>query len=67
VVGADRLHSVVRRLAFGPESDYVNPLGGYLSYCTVPAGPLDLDHSFVSYNLPGGRACRSGRTARRGR
>ena len=55
VVGADGLHSVVRRLAFGPESDYVNPLGGYLSYCTVPAGPLDLDRWFVSYNLPGGR------------
>src|SRR4029453_10529120 len=26
-----------------------------LSYCTVPAGPLDLDRWYVSYNLPGGR------------
>ncbi|GGS00506.1 hypothetical protein Snoj_70700 [Streptomyces nojiriensis] len=31
VVGADGLHSTVRRLAFGPEEDYAHHLGSYLS------------------------------------
>lgn len=31
VVGADGLHSTVRRLAFGPEEHYVHHLGSYLS------------------------------------
>ncbi|MET9181975.1 FAD-dependent monooxygenase [Kitasatospora aureofaciens] len=31
VVGADGLHSAVRRLAFGPEQDHYRPLGGYRS------------------------------------
>ncbi|WP_328926667.1 FAD-dependent monooxygenase [Streptomyces sp. NBC_00190] len=31
VVGADGLHSTVRRLAFGPEEDFVHHLGSYLS------------------------------------
>lgn len=52
VVGADGIHSGVRALAFGPESDFVVHLGAYLGYCTVPdAGPLD--SWFDMYNEPG--------------
>jgi 2-polyprenyl-6-methoxyphenol hydroxylase-like FAD-dependent oxidoreductase len=36
VVGADGLHSRVRRLAFGPESDFVHHLGPYLAVFTAP-------------------------------
>jgi 2-polyprenyl-6-methoxyphenol hydroxylase-like FAD-dependent oxidoreductase len=36
VVGADGLHSLVRRLAFGPESDFVHHLGTYLAVFTAP-------------------------------
>ncbi|MFD7840752.1 FAD-dependent monooxygenase [Streptomyces sp. NPDC059761] len=31
VIGADGLHSTVRRLAFGPEEDFAHHLGSYLS------------------------------------
>jgi 2-polyprenyl-6-methoxyphenol hydroxylase-like FAD-dependent oxidoreductase len=54
VVGADGVHSGVRRLAFGPERDFVRPLGAYTAYFTVP-DPGDLDHWFLMYNEPGGR------------
>lgn len=54
VVGADGVHSGVRRLAFGSERDYVKPLGGYTAYFTVP-DPGDLDDWFLMYNAPGGR------------
>jgi 2-polyprenyl-6-methoxyphenol hydroxylase-like FAD-dependent oxidoreductase len=54
VVGADGVHSGVRALAFGPESEFVRPLGGYLAYFTVP-DPGDLDHWLLMYNAPGGR------------
>lgn len=36
VIGADGLHSNVRRLAFGPESDYSSFLGAYLAVQSVP-------------------------------
>jgi len=36
VVGADGLHSTVRRLAFGPERDFVRHLGVYVA--TMPLG-----------------------------
>jgi 2-polyprenyl-6-methoxyphenol hydroxylase-like FAD-dependent oxidoreductase len=54
VVGADGVHSSVRALAFGPETDYVRHLGAYTAYFTVP-GPGDLDNWFLMYNAPGGR------------
>jgi 2-polyprenyl-6-methoxyphenol hydroxylase-like FAD-dependent oxidoreductase len=54
VVGADGVHSGVRRLAFGPETAYLSHLGGYTSYFTV-ADPGDLDGWFQMYNAPGGR------------
>ncbi|MFG2059182.1 FAD-dependent monooxygenase [Micromonospora sp. NPDC048930] len=37
VIGADGLHSTVRRLAFGPGSAYLRPLGHHIAICTVPA------------------------------
>jgi 2-polyprenyl-6-methoxyphenol hydroxylase-like FAD-dependent oxidoreductase len=42
VVGADGLHSRVRRLAFGPEEQYLHHLGAYLGVFTAP-NFLDLD------------------------
>ncbi|MEU0570231.1 FAD-dependent monooxygenase [Nonomuraea sp. NPDC005983] len=36
VVGADGIHSNVRRLAFGPEADYVDFLGHYYALAEVP-------------------------------
>ncbi|WBB75076.1 FAD-dependent monooxygenase [Micromonospora sp. WMMD1128] len=38
VIGADGLHSTVRRLAFGPASRHLRPLGHHIAICTVPAG-----------------------------
>jgi 2-polyprenyl-6-methoxyphenol hydroxylase-like FAD-dependent oxidoreductase len=53
VVGADGLHSVVRRLAFGPEAEFVSPIGCYTAWFTVPAH-YELDGWFLMYNAPGG-------------
>ncbi|OKJ05648.1 FAD-dependent monooxygenase [Kitasatospora sp. CB01950] len=53
VVGADGLHSTVRRLAFGPESELVSPLGCYTAWFTARTD-LDLDGWFLMYNAPGG-------------
>lgn len=36
VVGADGLHSTVRRLAFGPEAAYVHHLGAYIGVFSAP-------------------------------
>ncbi|MFI5691310.1 FAD-dependent monooxygenase [Kribbella sp. NPDC051586] len=52
VIGADGLHSNVRRLAFGAESSYIHDLGYYASVCTV-ANHLDLDHNGQIFNVPG--------------
>ncbi|MFJ8444200.1 FAD-dependent monooxygenase [Kitasatospora griseola] len=54
VVGADGLHSTVRRLAFGPESEHVVPIGGYTAWFTARLD-LDLDDWLLMYNAPGGR------------
>ncbi|MGP3964384.1 FAD-dependent monooxygenase [Nonomuraea sp. 3N208] len=43
VVGADGLHSNVRRLAFGPEERFLEHLGMYVSIFTAP-NFLGLDH-----------------------
>ncbi|WP_371501934.1 FAD-dependent monooxygenase [Kitasatospora sp. NBC_00374] len=53
VVGADGLHSAVRALAFGPESESVRPLDVHTAWFTVTGGP-DLDGWFQMYNAPGG-------------
>ncbi|WP_250033239.1 FAD-dependent monooxygenase [Paractinoplanes maris] len=54
VAGADGVHSGVRALAFGPETDYVRPLGGYGALFTV-GDPGDLAGWFHMFNAPGGR------------
>jgi len=50
VVGADGIHSNVRRLAFGPEEQYVRFLGHY--YALVETG-LDFGEPGKMYNEPG--------------
>ncbi len=52
VIGADGLHSNVRRLAFGAESSYLHDLGYYASVCTVE-NHLGLDHTGQILNVPG--------------
>jgi 2-polyprenyl-6-methoxyphenol hydroxylase-like FAD-dependent oxidoreductase len=54
VVGADGVHSRVRKLVFGPEEQFVQHLGGYSSYFTVET-PEPLNHWFKIYSAPGGR------------
>jgi 2-polyprenyl-6-methoxyphenol hydroxylase-like FAD-dependent oxidoreductase len=52
VIGADGLHSTVRRLAFGPECDYLHHLGLYVA--TLPLGhPVDHPREVQLYNTPG--------------
>ena len=53
VVGADGLHSTVRRLAIGPDGACIRPLRLYNAWFTVPAC-IDLDGWFLMYNAPGG-------------
>jgi 2-polyprenyl-6-methoxyphenol hydroxylase-like FAD-dependent oxidoreductase len=48
VVGADGIHSNVRRLAFGPERDYVRHLGHYYALAD-----LDVEGAGLMYNEPG--------------
>jgi 2-polyprenyl-6-methoxyphenol hydroxylase-like FAD-dependent oxidoreductase len=54
VVGADGLHSVVRRLAFDSEPAAFHPLGLLNAWFTVPA-EVDLGEWYLMYNAPGGR------------
>ncbi len=52
VVGADGLHSVVRRLVFGPDRDFVRHLGVYVA--TTPLGePPEQPHDVLLHNTPG--------------
>ncbi|APE25580.1 MULTISPECIES: FAD-dependent monooxygenase [Streptomyces] len=52
VIGADGLHSNVRRLAFGPEEDYVSHLGYYAATWQLP-NELGVGKGSVGYNAPG--------------
>ena len=52
VVGADGLHSTVRRLAFGPDADHVQHMGMYVA--TLPLRmPPERPTEVVMYNAPG--------------
>jgi 2-polyprenyl-6-methoxyphenol hydroxylase-like FAD-dependent oxidoreductase len=53
VVGADGPHSAVRRLIFGPEKQFLKPLGGYHAWFTAP-DTVGLDGWFLIYQAPGG-------------
>ena len=58
VIGADGIHSNVRRLAFGPQADHVKHLGYH--YALVR---LDPDGDDVMYNEPGRMAALGGAKA----
>ncbi|MFJ6568990.1 FAD-dependent monooxygenase [Streptomyces sp. NPDC091292] len=54
VIGADGLHSNVRRLAFGPEQDYVSHLGYYAATWQLPNElSLEKGSGSIGYNAPG--------------
>jgi 2-polyprenyl-6-methoxyphenol hydroxylase-like FAD-dependent oxidoreductase len=55
VIGADGIHSNVRRLAFGPEEDYVHFLGHYYALAN-----LDVPGAGLMYNEPGRMAAIGG-------
>jgi 2-polyprenyl-6-methoxyphenol hydroxylase-like FAD-dependent oxidoreductase len=52
VVGCDGPHSAVRRLVFGPEEQFVQPLGGYNAWFTAP-DTVGLDGWYLMYQAPG--------------
>ncbi len=52
VIGADGLHSAVRRLAFGDVAGARDDLGLYVSIFSV-ANSFGLDHSGLLYSVPG--------------
>jgi 2-polyprenyl-6-methoxyphenol hydroxylase-like FAD-dependent oxidoreductase len=52
VVGADGLHSIVRRLAFGPDTDFVHHAGLYVATVPLPHG-FDFGRDIVMLNAPG--------------
>ena len=52
VIGADGVHSQVRGLLFGDESQFIRHLGYQLAIFTVP-NDLGLDHTGRYYNVPG--------------
>jgi 2-polyprenyl-6-methoxyphenol hydroxylase-like FAD-dependent oxidoreductase len=54
VIGTDGLHSNVRTLAFGPESEFAKPFGKYVGIWTMP-NLFDLDRQYLSSYLPGKR------------
>ena len=64
VIGADGIHSRVRRLAFGPDRDYVRHLGYY--YCVAGAPGFGHDArrperlTARAWNAPGRMAARGG-------
>lgn len=54
VIGADGLHSNVRRLAFGPETRFTYDLGCYVAIFSA-ANEFDLDGWELIYQMPGTR------------
>jgi 2-polyprenyl-6-methoxyphenol hydroxylase-like FAD-dependent oxidoreductase len=52
VIGADGMHSGVRALAFGPESDHARFMGSYFASFGVP-DELTRDEDLLIYNAPG--------------
>ncbi|MPZ78889.1 MAG: monooxygenase [Actinophytocola sp.] len=52
VVGADGLHSTVRRLAFAPEEDVIRHLDMYVASVLVDR-PIRDEHHVVMFNTPG--------------
>jgi 2-polyprenyl-6-methoxyphenol hydroxylase-like FAD-dependent oxidoreductase len=67
VVGCDGVHSAVRRLAFGPEQDYVRHLGYYYAVAGTPARGMQADRPqrcvAHAWSAPGRLAVRGGSKA----
>jgi 2-polyprenyl-6-methoxyphenol hydroxylase-like FAD-dependent oxidoreductase len=68
VFGADGIHSRVRRLAFGPEADYVHHLGYYYVIAGAPGWGYDPESPRArgrarAYSAPGRLAVRGGAKA----
>lgn len=67
VVGADGLHSNVRRIAFGAGEAHERHLGYFAAAFTVDGYPHRDEHAYVSYSMPGRQiaryALRDGRSA----
>jgi 2-polyprenyl-6-methoxyphenol hydroxylase-like FAD-dependent oxidoreductase len=59
VIGADGVHSRVRRLTFGPEEQFVKHMGWYVGGWDVP-NEWGWDHHSRIYNTPGRMASISG-------
>ncbi|MEE1939860.1 FAD-dependent monooxygenase [Streptomyces sp. TRM 70361] len=53
VIGADGMHSLTRRLTFGPESDYLKHLGFYVALTDLPAARQNGDRTSPFLNWPG--------------
>jgi 2-polyprenyl-6-methoxyphenol hydroxylase-like FAD-dependent oxidoreductase len=53
VIGADGLHSRVRRLAFGPDEAFVNSLGCHVASFEVPGYRPRDDRIYVAHTAPG--------------
>lgn len=54
VVGADGVHSAVRRLVFGPEHEFTEPLGVYVALADAPGHATPGDSRVTEIlNLPG--------------
>lgn len=53
VIGADGLHSRVRRLAFGPESDFETPLGYHVAAFEVEGYRPREELVYIMHDLPG--------------
>lgn len=51
VIGADGLHSKVRKLCFGEESNFLKELGLYVSFYSIP-NYLHLDRIEIEYHSP---------------
>jgi 2-polyprenyl-6-methoxyphenol hydroxylase-like FAD-dependent oxidoreductase len=52
VIGADGLHSIVRRLAFGPEASFVRHAGLYVATLPLPRS-IDPGADIIMLNVPG--------------
>ncbi|MDR8407511.1 FAD-dependent monooxygenase [Nonomuraea sp. 3-1Str] len=52
VIGADGLHSTTRRIAFGPEEDFVRHMGLYVATMQLN-GPAEHGKDVVLHNAPG--------------
>jgi 2-polyprenyl-6-methoxyphenol hydroxylase-like FAD-dependent oxidoreductase len=67
VVGCDGVHSAARRLAFGPERDYVRHLGYYYAVAGAPAWGMQADRPQRSvahaWSAPGRVAVKGGSKA----